>query len=195
MVERHHQQREIHDPHLEEHETAPLVTCPQGVQVTGQTGAYEATDVNIAALVPWVIALGVSVALVMLLTGGAFVALEYRERMRHQVPSPLFQGQTVHPEPRLLPNPVDSPPEAGVPPMGPVEYGARYRELEEADLVRLGLFNPESRTADIPPMIMERVTTAPDSALTHPDVHRVDGLTLPMPSVSSGGTRLENRLR
>jgi hypothetical protein len=186
------------DRHLHEEEPAPEVTTPQGTQAYGVKHGHEETDVNPAALIRWFGGLGLFTLATVVLLGGIFqIWRGYERRMAQDVPSPVFKAVQEPPEPRILPNPFDSPqlvlgPRRDTPEAPPGEH-----EKERADAQRLGLLGPDGR-ARLPEAAERAVVTAPNPPPPNPNAPYPPGLgpgTEAMPSEASGGTALENELR
>jgi hypothetical protein len=184
------------DPHLREEDehVAPALTTPQGTQANGVEHGHEGRDILFGPLVKWFIGLGLFLGLTVLLGTATFRLWGAEVAREDQLPSPLFAQQGAPPEPRILPNPIDS----GLNPMEHVkEYPEslpqeRLREAQAAEQIgvldaRTGLPILSDRVVS---EVVSRYGTAGGAAsATHNPVQDL------MPSGSSGGTVTEDRLR
>jgi hypothetical protein len=171
----------------------PERTTPQGTQEGGVEFGHEEKDVNFAPVFRWFISLIVVTGLTQGMLALGLMEWVKHEEKRDVPPSPLFAVRQPPPEPRLLPNPVDSPPSSQQPQRGPMETLAIFREREDKALQRYGLQDPQTGAPALPPQAVAAVTAQPASPATGPGAP--DALTLPMPSAASGGRAMENRLR
>ncbi len=197
MPETHNQEP---DPHLEEDHYAPSVTMPQGTQAYGTQFEHEQTDIQTSNLTRWWIGLGAFCVGVQILMWGMFGMLNQPGDTAADIPTPMFRQQQVPPEPRLLPNPVDSPTQAGMPHIGPMEYRADFDAKEDQALNGLGLRDPNTGLPMIPAAAVAAVSGKPAPAAAHTENrgegHQAGaGVRETMPSDSSGGTLTEDRLR
>src|SRR4029079_18356463 len=107
-------------PSHHDHEI-PERTTPQGTQLGGPEFGHEEKDVNFAPVFRWFLSLLVVTVLTQVMLAGALTAW-VKNKERHEVlPSNLYSVRQVPPEPRLLPNPVDSPVTSQTPIRGPME--------------------------------------------------------------------------
>lgn len=186
-----HMRTNVGDAHLAEddHNWYPERTMPQGTQENGVEFEHEERDMNHRAVMRWVFALSVAVAIIFSALAGAFFFLGQRERETHQLPSPIFEEQQVPPYPRLIPNPYDTA--AGTVPQGPVEYGAAYKERENRALEKVGLWNEKTGQPVLPPSAASVLQELKSPA---PAAGEVPGAEI-YPSDMSGGLMTEDRLR
>jgi hypothetical protein len=196
------------DAHDMEHETAPEKTTFQWSLGPGVEHGHEGTDANIRSIVRW---LGIT-ALFMILSiavlswvYGLWSGYEQRNEL---LPSALFGRRQVPPEPRVMPNPVDTQSHPGEPMRGPSALLVDHRRAEDAELQRYGLENPNTGTPQLPAGAVETVLTANHTGAARngsagatasgagPGASAsTTGTMEPMPSSASGGTRLENGLQ
>jgi hypothetical protein len=195
------------DPHLQSEDShsdhhAPTRTTPQGTQAQGVEFGHEGRDLSFRPIFYWfggfLIFLGLSL-LMLHTTMGLWTAKEARETA---LPSPLFAQQQEIPAPRILPNPIDSG-------LNPMEVGQRYpealpadHEQEMEDAVRVGVVDATTREPALPTGAVSKVLSqngaagggapAPAGAGEQGATSAVREL---MPSDSSGGRAMEDRLR
>lgn len=178
--------------HHHEHEI-PERTTPQGTQEGGVDFGHEEKDVNFGPIFRWFISLLVVTVLtqVMLAVGLNMWVNHEEVRDKSRVPSKLFEVRQDIPEPRLLPNRVDSPASGTQPLIGPGEALVIFRERENKELAKHGLLDAESGQPAISAQALAAATGQPAT----PSGAAGDPLIQAMPSSSSGGTATENRLR
>lgn len=189
------------DAHLQDddHNWYPERTIPQGTQENGVDFQHEGRDANLRSVINWFAALGVGVLVVVGLLFAAFQLLLQREAGEKALPSPVFAQRQPLPEPRLIPNPVDSQPGQAL--IGPIEYYQEYEAREHSLLSEAGLYDPASGLYKLPEdvtgsVLQELNGGAPATARTPPpsSPHEM-GVSDLYPSDMSGGTLLEDRLR
>ena len=184
--------------HLQEDDEhlIPTVTLPQGTQEHGVDHGHEQRDIQVPALVRWFGGLAIVTALLMAIMGAAFWGMQRREAAGDVPPSPIFTQRQQPPRPRLLPNPVDDPPEAHAAPIGPIEYHAEQKMLEDQELAKVGLIDPKSGRPNIPRKAAESVLNSQAGQLP-PSTggQRIPEWSQSSPSDSSGGTSTEDYLR
>ena len=179
------------------------VTMPQGTQQAGVDSGYENRDINVRALIAWFIALGALILVTIAILYGMFQALVFLERRRDALPSPIFAARQDPPLPRLLPNPADSRARPNAPMMGPGEYAIEETFAEDKAVQNLGLMDAGTGQNRIPGNIVDEVAKegtpggAPlaGGAAAGGAVSQDPGLSMQMPSDSSGGLSSENGLR
>lgn len=185
----------------EDHEPVPLVTTPQGTLAHSVEHGHEERDVNFKPLAAWGVGLAVTILLAELVTLGIYQFLYKTENAAYT--TPFFAQKPVPPEPRLLPNPADTPrvPEAAQyrfqkfeTLQGPGDYAAVELHRDQQALANLGLYNTKEGTPEIPDALAATVGGAAASA-PEPEGEAVPGLSEMMPADPSGGMTLENRLR
>jgi len=137
----------------------------------------------------WFLSLLVVTLLTQAMLAAGLTAWVKHEEQRDVLPSKMYSVRQVPPEPRLIPNPVDSPATGRVPPRGPMETLAVFRERENRELQKYGLEDREGMPA-LPANAVAAVTSQPAGG-----AGAGNALMLPMPSSPSGGTAEENRLR
>jgi hypothetical protein len=191
-----------------EHETAPPKTTYQGSPGPGVEHGHEGTDANIPAIIRW---LGITalfmIASIALLTWVYALWSGYETR-NELLPSPLFGIRQVPPEPRIMPNPVDTETHPGEPMRGPSALLVDHRRVEDAELQQYGLENPSTGAPQLPAGAVETVLTANHAGTARNGITgtgssgtglasppSTTGTTEPMPSYASGGTRTENGLQ
>jgi hypothetical protein len=172
------------DPHLQAEHEAPERTTPQGTQAEGLEHGHEGRDVIYLPIFAWFGGLAIFMGLALILlraTQGFWTVWEDRE---YTLPSPLFGQQRAIPEPRILPNLIDSG-------LKPMEHAQRYpetvpgeREREAKAAAKIGVQDPNTGE----PILPDRAGTGGDGEATRTTRE-------PMPSEPSGGTALEDRLR
>jgi hypothetical protein len=179
--------------HHLEHEI-PERTTPQGTQEGGVDFGHEEKDVNFAPVFRWFISLAIVTGLSQfMLAGGLNLWVKHEEqRDKDRLPSPLYSVRQDIPEPRLLPNRIDSPATSSEPLVGPGEALLIFRKHEDLQLQRLGLQDPQNGAPAIPQKAIAAVSSQPASA---PGGAAGEALVQPMPSSASGGTAMENRLK
>jgi len=174
-----------------EHENyLPEVTTSQGTQLQGVEHGHEARDVNLRALIGWLIVLVGMNAGVHFLMIGMFNGLMAYETRRDVLLSPLFAERQAPPLPRLLPN-IDEdrthPTEAQ---RGPGDIGVAERADENRALQNEGLEDPKTGEPTIPDNALQTIAKENPSAGTS-----TDGMKEEMPSAASGGRTMEDTLR
>src|SRR5438874_11098037 len=92
-----------HDEHI------PDQTTPQGTQEAGVETGHEAHDLNFPVVFRWFIGLVLFAAASQVLLMSAVYFWNRHAEATDRLPSPLFGARQVPPEPRVLPNPADSP--------------------------------------------------------------------------------------
>jgi hypothetical protein len=177
-----------HDDHA-----APERTTPQGTQEYGVEHGHEEHDVHFRPLVGWIVGLWVTVFLVFVLMQGMFHYLVADQGSRYPLASPLLGKTQVPGQPRIWPNPADRPAEPYEEPPGPQAMYRMERAREGEALQKLGLEDPGTRAAALPPRAVDSVLADQGGGMigTNPDGQ----VRQPMPSGPSGGTMLEDRLR
>ncbi|MGV3721239.1 MAG: hypothetical protein ACO1SX_10060 [Actinomycetota bacterium] len=186
-----------------DHHPVPLVTTPQGTLAHSVEHGHEERDVNFKPLAQWGVGLAVTILLSELVCTGIYQFLYKTENAAYK--QPFFAQKTVPPEPRLIPNVVDSP---QVPNAAqyrfqkfealqtPGDYAAVELHRDQEQLAKLGLYNSHEGTPEIPDAIVTTVGGAGAAAEgAEHDHDAVPGLSEMMPADPSGGSTLENRLR
>ena len=177
-----------HDDH-----GVPARTLPQGTQAYGTIGLHEQRDILFAPIGKWF--LGLAIFTVLVLVGMAFVFRQMladadRADEAAEAARPILMTQQQHPEPRMLPNPVDDN-DPHKPLVGPGEYLLEVREEEEKKLFDAGLWERDEKLPRLQQgavaQVLSRVNGTP--AVTG------SGSEERMPSDSSGGLATEDRLR
>lgn len=194
--------------YLHEDDPLPERTTPQGTQAHGVEHGHEERDVDYRALTKWFIGLGVGIAVILPLVWFAYQVTRPMIEGTERLPSRVFAERWDLPLPRVLPNPLDSPPDRIAPlpqPLiGPARFHVQQQRAENEALVRLGLRYPDDpelgRQAGrprLPERAVEAVIAAAGkgAAARPADGAATDGLQEMMPSGASGGIRMENRLR
>ncbi len=195
------------DPHLEADFPPPEFTTPQGTQEHGVDFGHEERDVNFRSLLGWFGGLGLFVIVSVILL--AITSFIYEQQIKGQERAqfdavPLLTAKQIPPRPFVLPNPVDTAARPHEVLMGPWDIMREEAERENGELRRLGL-QDEQGLPQVPQSFMQAVMAAnagapaqetggtsgaaPSSGVAE------DGPRAVMPSVSSGGTSVENDLR
>jgi hypothetical protein len=181
-----------------DHAPIPDRTTPQGTLALAVDHGHEEVDVNFRPLLQWIGILAGLILFSHLVSFGFYRVLEDTGKPDPNRPLTVFEQRVTPPEPRLLPNPVDS---VRVPNVstsaiqkyqtlkGPGDYGRDERKREERALEGLGFFDQGSGLPIIPDAAVATVAASAPPAVTTPTVEER------MPSDPSGGTDLENRLR
>jgi hypothetical protein len=170
----------------------PERTTMQGSQEGGPLHGHELIDADVRQMLQATGWLAAVIALCLLVSAGFFYFLKGWQERREGAPSRLMAGSRVPPLPRLLPNPVDSP-RANI---GPMEFLADHLKKENATLDKLGLRDTATGAAKLPDAAVSQ--SFPNISATATPANQgpvIDGLAAPLPSDSSGGLQLENRLR
>jgi hypothetical protein len=177
-----------HDDHF-----VPERTTMQGTLGASVEHGHEEVDVNVRGMLQATAWLAVVVAVCIVLALGFFQFLKGWQERKDVVASPLMRTSRVPPQPRLLPNPVDSPNAR----QGPQEFLADHLAKENVTLDKLGLRDPTTGAMKLPEALVGQVFPNIPPSVVAPASQgpAIDGLTSPQPSDASGGTRLENRLR
>jgi len=185
----------------EDHDPVPLVTTPQGTLAHSVEHGHEERDVNFKPLAQWGIGLAAMILFAELVCAGIYQFLYKTETGAYK--QPFFAQKIVPPEPRLLPNPADSPlvPSAASyrfqqyeALQSPGDYATRELNRDQEALAKLGLYNSHEGTPEIPDAIATAVGGAAATGAAEGG-EAVPGLSEMMPADGSGGTTLENRLR
>jgi hypothetical protein len=196
------------DEHLQEEHPAPLRTTPQGTQsvavTPGETG-YEQRDTNFWQLVRWFIGLEFTLIATLALVYVAYHQWQAWAHTTDALPSPLLSRTQVPPEPRILPNPVDSGPTFDRVPFSILQSAPEslpaHREEERKKQEELGLIDPVTGKPALPEDAVRKVLQAEGgSSAPAPRPADAGGAAPPetryeMPSDPSGGTRTEDLLR
>jgi hypothetical protein len=187
-------------PASEEGHHAPPRTIMQGSVDDGFDGGYEERDVQFKPLFAWSAAILVMALGTMVFVWGymAFM-LDMMEKEEAALPPVMVQPQTP-PAPRLLPNVIDEGPRmrAHEPLQMPWEFGGEERVAAKAKAAEHGLWDKDTGLPNLPKESIDAVmrsaggAPAPSSATFRP---RMDGTNYDLPSDSSGGLRMENRLK
>lgn len=183
-------------PASEEGHHAPPRTIMQGSVDDGFDGGYEERDVQFKPLFLWSAAILVMALGTMVFVWGymAFM-LDYMGKEEAALPPVMVQPQ-IPPEPRLLPNVIDSAKRPKEPLQMPWEYGEEERVAAKAKAAEHGLWDKNTGLPYLPKESIDAVmrsaggAPAPSSATIRP---RLDGTNYELPSDSSGGLRMENR--
>jgi hypothetical protein len=180
-----------HEPHEEDH--VPAQTTPQGTLALTVDQGIEERDINIPAVIKWLGGLLAVCVATQIFLWGIFGLLENLEKSRDRIPSALFLSHPDPPAPRLLPNPAlaREHPTQALP--GPIEYHQEQKEIENEGLIRAGLLDPETRLPVIPGRASQQLGV-PQGRQT-PTLGTASPLADAMPSDSSGGISMEDRLR
>lgn len=180
------------DGHGWEHEVTPT-TIYQGTQQEGVEHGHEDIDLNLRTVLKWFGAWAVTVTISIFVLWWLFDAWSnYSTRQELLLPNPQFNLQLQMPEPRVLPNPIDSPPGSSEPMKGPAELERDHRRLEDQALQRVGLQDANGQPA-LPPAAVAALTHAPATPASGYPAAANDEVRL-QPSGASGGTALENQL-
>lgn len=184
-------------PHGVEHDDdhhAPERTYMQGTQDHDQVATWERRDIDIQAMVKWMVGLGVVVAIAMVILVGMFAAMMAYERGQDaSIPSPLFTVREAPPAPYLYPNPDDLKARPLEPLAGPADFYVRERAVENTSVEQAGLLDPRTGLAVIPEAALQKVLArsgASAASATGTELPRME-----MPADSSGGLRTSDRLR
>lgn len=172
--------------HHEDEEFAPDRTLPQGTQALGVDQGHESRDIDIRALVNWLVGLAVVTGIIQVVLWVSLVALLKPAAPVGPAASEFVSAPQVPPLPRLLPNPVDNPTIPGQSLPGPVEFREENERREERELIRLKLLDGETKLPVVPGEALEAL--APSAG---PEPEKAE----PIPSDASGGTVTEDRLR
>lgn len=177
------------DGHGWEHEVTPT-TIYQGSEQEGVEHGHEGTDITLLSVIQWFGAWALVVAVSIVVLWWLFNAWSaFRTRQELLLPIPRFNQQVLPPEPRVLPNPVDTAQHPERPMMGPSELERLHRRAEDAALQQAGLEGPDGQPT-LPPGAVAALTQPPGKA----GIPAASGETRLMPSEASGGTALENTL-
>lgn len=180
-----------------DHEPVPRVTTPQGTQENAVERGHEGRDIDFRKIVGWFTALVVLIVVVQFLLWGQFRLLKSRADRRDVLPSPLFSIPQPPPEPRLLPNPVESRQNPTEPPRGPGTTAVLDFRQEDEALERHGLWDTKTGRPRLPDAVVKSLTRPQTPAGGGAGVGAQgvkDPLHLEMPSDASGGLSMENRL-
>jgi hypothetical protein len=168
---------------------------------------HEGTDANLRSTVSWLLALFALMFLSIFVLWWVFKVWASYQPGYEQLPSALYRVPQAPPEPRVLPNPVDSQAHPEEPVYGPPELLAHHRAAEDAALDQYGLRDPSTGAPQLPPgavaavLAENRAGTARLGGLAPAPAGRAEapsGAALgvePMPSLASGGTRTDNYLK
>jgi hypothetical protein len=191
--------------YLHEDDPLPERTTPQGTQANGVEHGHEERDVDFRALTKWFIGLAVGLAIILPAVSYAFKFTRPLIEGGDGPTSQVFAQRWDLPQPRVLPNPFDAPPDQVVPLpqrlLDPARYLVQERRAEDEALVKLGLrypddFDDASRAGlpRLPDQAADAVIAKAGGADTPPGPAGAVVQQL-IPSGASGGTRMENRLR
>jgi hypothetical protein len=171
-----------------EHEATPT-TVYQGSQQEGVEHGHEGTDLSLRSVIQWFGAWALTVAVSIVVLWWLFNGWSaFRTRQELLLPVGRFSNQQVlPPEPRVLPNPVDSAAHPNEPMRGPSELERDHRRQEDAQLESAGLQNASGQPT-LPPAAVAAAARQP---VRGPLANGEVGLR---PSEASGGTALENQL-
>ena len=185
-------------PATEEGHHAPPRTIMQGSVEDGFDGGYEERDVQFRPLFAWSAAILVMALGTMVIVWGymAFM-LDHMGKEEAALPAVTLVPRTP-PEPRLLPNVIDAAKRPGAPLQMPWEYGEEKREAARDQAVEHGLWDKNTGLPYLPKESIEAVMKSAGGASTpqSPTLRtRMDGTRYELPSDSSGGLRMENKLK
>jgi hypothetical protein len=205
------------DPHDLEHGTTPPLTSHEEIAPDkttfqwapgpGVEHGHEGTDANLRSAIQWFGSTAVFMFLSIVVLWWVYDVWSGYQTSHESLPSPLFATQQFPPEPRVLPNPVDSNAHPTDPMFGPSDLLIEHRQIEDAELKQYGLEDPTG-SPQLPPDAVATVLAANRAATTPKGSPNAGasgvglassvsavGIVEPMPSSSSGGTALENNLQ
>lgn len=138
------------DAHLadDDHNWYPERTTPQGTQENGVDFEHEERDANVPGIIRWFAALSGMVVVVLFVLWGAFQIMVRKEQEPPM--SPVFAQEQPLPQPRLIPNPVDSPMGPGQLMRQPMEYHEDFVEEENGALEKVELFDTATGLPRLP---------------------------------------------
>jgi hypothetical protein len=186
------------DPHLQEEHYAPAITVPQGTQAVSVDYGYEERDINYRSMVRWFASLAAATGLILLTLFGAFRFLDEREERKDRLPSPLLGVKIPPPAPNLLSD--------------PITYHEEQSRIEDEQLKAADLLNKDTGLPRLPADAARKVLSNQGAALSTGGARgagsspggaagpgsagtRKNEILEPMPSESSGGMSMEDRLR
>ena len=187
-------------PATEEGHHAPPRTIMQGSVEDGFDAGYEERDVQFKPLFMWSAAiLAMAFGTMIFVWGYMAFMVDFMHKEEAALP-PAFVAEQVPPLPRLLPNRFDEEPrmKKGEPLQMPWEYGAEERAKARDEAAAHGLFDKDTGLPYIPKEAIDEVmqsaggAPSPQAATLRP---RLEGTKYEMPSDSSGGLRMENKLK
>src|SRR5712691_10891585 len=177
------------DAHDFEHETAPDKTTFQWAPGPGVEHGHEGTDANLRSIVQWLLITGVFMFLSIVVLWWTFDLWAGYETRNEKLPSPLFARPQVPPEPRVMPNPVDSNAHPDEPMRGPSALLSDHRRVEDAELKQYGLEDPTG-APQLPPDAVATVLAANRAGTTQKGSTGAvtAGAVLASPASSTGTT-------
>jgi hypothetical protein len=170
-------------------------------------GGHEGVDISIRTVGAWFLGLAIFAGLSHVMLWVGYAAWSQRQLALDVPPSTMFRVPRIPPEPRVLPNPVDSPGRPNELLRGPGEEFVEFRKREDAEMTRLGLTNRRTGEPDVPASALRTLANergvsssgappvAPHgshAATVAARAPALQALSEEMPSESSGGTRSEN---
>ncbi len=180
-----------HAAHHDDHHRIPARTMPQGTQELGADHGHESRDVLFAPVRKWFV--GLAIFTIAVLAGMLMVYYQLVDGVKQAAlkADPMLVTQQQHPEPRMLPNPLDNQNPLR-PLVGPGEYYQEQRANEDSALAKLGLWQSDDQVARIPQGVEARAL----GAVNGPGSGAPSGFPEErMPSDGSGGIAEENRLQ
>jgi hypothetical protein len=185
-------------PASEEGHHAPSRTIMQGSVEDGFDGGYEERDVQFAPLFMWSAGiLGLVIFTLIFVAGGMHFMLDQIAQEEAKMPAVMAVTQDP-PEPRVLPNRIDSAKRPGMPLQMPYEWGEEKRDDAKEVAAEHGLFDKNTGLPYLPKESIDAVMRSSGGAPTPgSDTVRpqMDGTSYELPSDSSGGVRMENKLK
>lgn len=180
-----------HAAQHDDHHGIPARTIPQGTQDLAADHGHETRDVLFAPVRKWFVGLAVFTIAVLAVMLLVYYQLVDGVKQAALKTDPMLVTQQQHPEPRMLPNPLDNR-DPLKPLVGPGEYYQEQRAIENAALERVGLWHPDNQVARIPQGVEARAL----GAVNGPATGAPSGVPEErMPSDGSGGITEENRLQ
>jgi hypothetical protein len=166
-------------------------TTPQGTQRHSVEHGHEVLDVNLPAIFRWFLALVVTMVVTYVTVWVMWQGWDGMQTRAEAAISPMLLRQAPPPEPRLLPNPFDSPADRPELMLGPGKTYRQERDAEDEALSKLRLLDPEHRKPTIPTEAISRVLGGRENA----GVAGTGERAVKRPSDGSGGLALESTLR
>jgi hypothetical protein len=190
------------DSHEHEGFSLPSVTTPQGTQENGVLKGHEEKDINFRSVINWFVLLAIITIVSQVALAFGYKYLIRFSIQKDQPPSQMFAERKAPPQPRLLPNPVDSqklPSYTPITTLGPGPVGETERSKEMSEAAGLGLWDAKTGTPELPASAVQSLrrrgalASLPGGADSTQTVS--DGSKQLMPTYSSGGLTMEDRLR